>query len=312
MTFIGIVTLHCPNSYTMREMKSFKREQVHAAELARATLFDWPCGKALESNLITEMLTSLGCSEVKPEASEKPDFFFALEIRGRMLRVGCEMTSLYTDVSDSTTGGGSREARFRERWQLFAKRLNRALLESKDSCLKSVYGAIHFLHPDYEVLDRVDETVMIAEIVNLLKESPCVDRIDSFSSQLYPQLAAHVNHIWTADVVDEPTLWWAAHLRTGMMRDPSPAIIRAVTDKAATAMKYDWRDSEQRWLVITAPGRGIQDKVAHYSGHTYHPPAIQIPFSHVFLFAWGMEGWYVLQVHPQIEIIGDYSALSQR
>ena len=282
------------------------REKLRSAELAGATLADWPRGKKLESWLIEKMLESLGSPETSVEETERPDFFFSIEVDNRIVRVGCETTSLYASDSDDTAGVGSSEARFWENWRSFADRLRIELSKSSDSTVQSIYGAIHFLRPDHEVLDQLNQETFIREIVQLLEESPSVDRIESFSSEKYPQLSSYVSHIWTADVIDRPILWWAAHLRTGRLLDPGLAIRRIVSRKAIAEKKYDWRESEMRWLVITAPGRGILDRFPSYNGLTSKLSDIQSGFSHVFLFAWGLNGWYVLQLAPHVKIIRDF------
>jgi hypothetical protein len=280
-------------------MKTSKREQIRAAGLAGAALSVEKRGKQVEIDALELMLDWLGWSGVALDATERPDFFFSLEMEGRVVRVGCELTNLYTVLPEDRTGVGSAEARFWRQWRSFAREIQVAL-ESESPTLGKTYGAIHFRNPDYEVLDRVDKRQLIGEIVRLLNEPRPNPLLDTFPADKFPQLSEHVDHIWTADVTDECPLWWAAHLRSGILKNPSQAIVRAINEKSAKAKSYRWLDSQLRWLIIVAPGRGIRDNVPWYYGESYSSSGTEIPFSHVFLFARGIGGWYVLQLHPTI------------
>ena len=281
-------------------MTPSRRERFPAAELAGATLGEDNRGKQLEGCLLGQMLRWLGWSGVAIVPAERPDFFFSLDFEGRIAKVGCELTALYTVAQGDPDHVGSAEARFRAQWRSFAKDLQRALSASGKPTARNVYGAIHFREPDYGIFDRADRDELIREIVLLLEESPPISRLEAFPADKFSQLREHVDHIWTAQVIDSCPLWWAAHLRSGILSDPARAIASVIVDKAAKARTYDWRGSALRWLVITAPGRGLRDHVPWYSGESFSPPQIDIPFSHVFLFAWGVDGWYVLQLHPSV------------
>ena len=286
--------------HSVQRMKTSQREQIPAAELAGAVLRVQKRGKQAETDILKELLNWLGWSIVTLDVTERPDFFFSLHVNDRNIRVGCELTNIYAVLPEDRAGVGSAEARFWGQWRSFARDLQDAL-KSENSMVGKIYGAIHFRNPDYEIFDRVNKTQMIREIVRLLNESPPIASLDTFPAERFPQLFTHVHHIWTAEVIDECPPWWAAHLRSGVIRDPNQAIVRAVTEKAAKAQSYDWADSILRWLVIIAPGRGIRDNVPWYSGESYHAPDVEIPFSQIFLFAWGIGGWYVHQLHPTIE-----------
>jgi hypothetical protein len=174
---------------------------------------------------------------------------------------------------------------------------------SADPTLKQIYGAVHFRNPGYEifkVLGQVNSDRLIHEIVSMLEESPPLERLDWFPPDRFPQLFEHVDHVWTTGVVDDAPLWWAAHLQSGVLRDPADAINAAIVVKSTKARSYDWRGSEMRWLVVAAPGRGVRDCMPLYSGASHRTPEIEIPFSRIFLFARGLGGWYVLQLHPTI------------
>jgi hypothetical protein len=279
------------------------REEVRRVTLAGAILpEERPDKKLYERRLLEQMLRRLGWSNVNVEDSERPDFLFSLDSKS----IGCELTTLFTVASEEPVEKGSLEARFWNRWIAFAKKLRKSL-STKGEPIASVYGAVHFKTLDYNCLEGVEQQKMIGEIVSLLEESPPLAWFDAFPSDKFPELCHHVDRIWTASVTDECPLWWAGHLRSGLFRDRDAVttVVNVINKKVGKARDYDWKESEQRWLVIVAPARGIRDNVPWYSGDVYVPEEkeLPMPFSNVFLFAWGLGNWYLLQLYPELKYI---------
>lgn len=287
------------------------RSTTPASELAGTVLRDPETGKQSEETQLLRLLSLLNAQHDSPRRHERPDFLFNLRLSDGVTSVGCELTNLYTVGPDDLTGFGSAEARFWSQWRSFAKRLKDALQQSCDDSLGNVYGAVHFRRGDFSTLDRLVENDLLSEIVQILETSDALERFDVFPEQRFPQLHNHVDHIWTADVSDEPPpLWWATHLRSGRLHDPGEALAEALTEKITSSKSYNWQDSQLRWLVVTAAGCGLRDKIAYYTRETFSPPTLPVPFSHVILFAFGIEGWFALQLHPDVSALTTIDDLS--
>jgi hypothetical protein len=275
-----------------------KRKKIESNGLAGNILsYKLPKGKNLEQVLMQVLLKELGLSYLTLNASEKPDFFFQLS--DNKSNVGCEITLLYTKSAEDLIDIGSPEVRFWDKWKKFAQQLNEEL--GRNIGLANIYGAVHFQKPSYKVLDEADKDALINEIVVVLKDSPDLERIENFSSKNFPQLKKHVSHIWTAEITDIPPLWWAAHLRSGKLDDPGLAIVEIIKKKANKAKSYDWKNAEHKWLVICALGQGLRDRFPAYTAKNFEALSIPIPFTNVMFFAWGQNGSYILQLHPEVK-----------
>lgn len=287
-------------------MPTTNRQRTESSKLAGASLTAAPNKTTAETKHLTELLTWLGWTDTAIAKSERPDFHFMLDRNGQKVAVGCELTRLYIKDNADDERGGSPEARFWSQWKAFAIELQSNLKNQKPP-LGNIYGAIHFSQPDYAIFDRIERSTLIREIVTLLQNSPPIETLVNFSADKYPILANHVHRIWTTEVADRPLLWWAAHLRSGILRDPSETIVRVIGEKAIKAKDYCWGDSALRWLVIVAPGEGLSDNVALSPAASYSLPDSATPFSHILLFARGIGDWYVQQIHPSNATLGRHS-----
>ncbi|MBI5870979.1 MAG: hypothetical protein HZB44_08540 [Actinobacteria bacterium] len=220
-------------------------------------LYDDLPSKDHETEVLQQFLSRLQIRYRNIEKRECPDFFIHCEDTSAKIVIGCEITDYYWDGK-----AGSTEAQFLHQWKALAKSLRHGL-DERGGKERFIYGAVHFRHPTWDVLKRIDCDQLIQEIIGLVARQPIFARltIDNFTAS-EPNLQQHVDHIYLKDTDgEEGVLWWPAHLQSGEIRSCEERLEEIIHSKNQKALNYDWSDSDEQWLLIYAGAKSLADTV---------------------------------------------------
>ena len=149
--------------------------------------------------------------------------------------------------------------------------------------------------------------IFIQEIMDLLQINGCVS--EQFSGhgmelrladnlQKYPLINKYVEHIFVRQFIENDQqkdgfLWWCAHLASGPIFDPIPGILSCIKKKIEK--NYVKENFDELWLLIYAPGRGLDDvcfvdELLHFA-----PNKAQI-FDRIFVWDRFLED--IVQIYP--------------
>jgi len=222
-------------------------------QLASRVLYRGSRGKQQEKEALEAILTRLGLGHYRIVEGERPDLRVCFRSKEAEATIACEVTAFYGDPTAS--GHGSAGARRFGKWRNIAERLRREL-ESKG--LQGVYGVVFFKEPADDMLDAVVPGLFVRETVDVCLNTG-VDHEIVIPAGDHDHLNALVEKIRLWHYPEAGLLWWAAHLRSGVLADPREELAHIVEAKTKKARSYNWGDATERWLLIIAEGRHLTD-----------------------------------------------------
>lgn len=233
---------------------------------------------------------SLRPSEV--EKSERPDFFLGFDSPSGVVHVGCELVRFH-----ALTEGPTR-LDHGHRWKVFAVKL-REELQRIGLCVCGVIQLRDGSSDAFEALLRHRDR-SVAEICNALKRSGATTgSLGTFDRAVEPLLASAVDGIgWEPTSKDE--LWWCSSLQSGSLPDPWPSLARIVEEKDEKARAWNWRNVDERWLLVVAEGQTLGDTMVltDADASTIIPAEA---FSRTFL--WDGFSEQIHQIHPTYGVV---------
>lgn len=222
-------------------------------ELPSRVLYSAPKGKQYEVEALKAILLRLGLGHYSIIEGERPDLSVSFCSGAARVVIACEVTAFH---SDSTADAhGSAGARRFEKWRSIAE-LARRELDSKG--LQTTWGVVSFREPADQMLDAVVPELFVSEIVDVCLQTRADQGID-FPVNGYPHLSALVERVACLRYPETGLLWWAAHLQSGLLADPTEELVRIAKVKTAKAKSYDWGSVIERWLLIIAAARHLTD-----------------------------------------------------
>jgi hypothetical protein len=223
-------------------------------ELASRILNDQDTGKEKERKNLISVLKRLGLSSYEVTPGESPDFMVTFNNGDKQSLLACELTNFYGDRRGRKRR--SRERRFFSKWQKIALKLRKELDERG---LIYTYGALSFAKPTPYVLDSIKDDLLVEELVNISKSHAGKAVLISFPIQDYPILNSLLVTLSLREYPETGILWWCSHIQSGVVPNAKKAIIDIVAQKLALTHSYNWRDASEKWLLIVAEAKGLND-----------------------------------------------------
>lgn len=263
--------------------------------------------KENEASIMVGFLERVGLNQFTIVSRECPDFEILFKTKDEHFLISCELTEFAADMAKH----GSQERRFQKLWLKFAHKLRSRLQEEQ---LENFYGAVHFKTSDRTSLPT-EQSEFIDEIIVALKNAlskKSERKAFTVGSSGYPVLEEHVEQISVWNTAPENNLlWWCGHLQTGTVASLESivqALHKIVKNKDKAAKNYNWPpNSKEKWLVIYAPSRGLQDMVniiRHIQDNNDWGLLQQISslsFDRIFL--WDKWGENIYQLCPDFQMI---------
>lgn len=206
-----------------------------------------------ERRLLDGFLARLSLEPDEFEKSERPDFFLRFERSPRSVRIACEVVRFHLETE------GPTRLDHGHRWRSFAVRLREELRRSGQNVAGVLYLRGGSSGSFEALLRRRDRT--IAEISNLLRRTGVTSgTIVTFDVAEEPVLSSAVDRILLRPANRVNTeLWWCSSLQSGVLPDPWPSLVRIVREKDAKAANWNWRNADERWLLVVAEAQTLGD-----------------------------------------------------
>ena len=226
--------------------------------------------KEVEQFLFREFARHLGCRISKPKWQESPDVILTLSnVRGKR-RVAIEHTGFY---NDTTHGMGSPLTAIGEFWRLVQSSLTRRLSHRKH--LTGLLVTVTFKQNPAIPTGRRAAKLPVArllatELITFVEQHSHVpiSRHYRFSNRDHfshlPTMASLLGSLRLVRFTDEPSfasgrIWECSNITTGFTGINLNYIKTAIDNKNRKALKYNWGDAEQRWLLIASAGHYVND-----------------------------------------------------
>jgi hypothetical protein len=260
--------------------------------------------KEEETEIVGGFLTRLQYTPQSVTLHEKPDFEIVLNDK----QIGIEVTKYY---SDYTLKGSKLQQKLSE-WKRFAEKLRSKLL-TVDKGYVYLYGSIHFCNEDVNYSELLNDNY-INELVILL-QSIDLERTEQKTVKIqadkFPNLSRHIESIFFRDTYPEDVyLWWDSSLQSGQVLHNESSLKFIIDKKEESSKKYK-KHYLQKWLIIYAGGKGLQDIFDRDSQNSYANSSIEIStdyFSHIYV--WDKFTETIFQVYPYYKKIFDYGKKS--
>jgi hypothetical protein len=98
-----------------------------------------------------------------------------------------------------------------------------------------------------------------------------------------PILSTLVKRIRVLEEDGEGRLWWPSHIQSGEVPPIDDAIVAAIQAKGKLATSFDWREAEEKWLLLVAEAHGLTDIIGSARDIAL-PELPSFPFTSVVLW----------------------------
>jgi hypothetical protein len=257
-----------------------------------------------ESRLIRGFLRHNGYRIVRASWQDKPDSILTV-IKGRTtVRIAIEHTDYY---NDAPAGQASETAQLDEFWTAVQRSITHRI--ARCTSLRSTYVSVRFPAvsdlPGFRSRSGYCQfaSSFAAELVEFVRQSPTpLDVVVQFWSRgparipaRYSLLARHLDSIHVrrrsgrAGRVPR-MMWYCANVTTGGVALLKSHIVAAVQAKNRKATEYDWKDVQEKWLLITASGKTVANVAAprlqkmNWTDEEISSMSEQSPFDRVFFW----------------------------
>ena len=133
-------------------------------------------------------------------------------------------------------------------------------------------------------MDSLDTKKLVPELINLCKKYESNREEIVFHIKDYPYLNRALETLRIFRYPGEGMLWWCAHLRSGEVPDPSQALLEVVKVKMIEALKYQWKDATEKWLIIIAEAKLVEDTVISFYDPEISKYCNDVNFTKIFLW----------------------------
>jgi hypothetical protein len=209
--------------------------------------------KEQEKLLVSRALSRLGFTRFELTPHERPDALVDFRDTSGLVRLGCEIQTLQSDAAAS----GSQLREFESRWIRVARRVLEAL---RSDGVAVPYCTVWFRNPSYASLRQLADDDLVTELVvagRRLRGGYAL----TFPQSDTPTLNSILIEIRVVDPHGEGFLWWPTYLKSGEVPSLDDTIVNAVRAKGTLATSFDWRGSEDRWLLLVAEASRLTDVI---------------------------------------------------
>jgi len=218
--------------------------------------------KIQELRIIREFLRFRGFRSFRLKPQEKPDAIATLPIKGKHHRIGIELIEYHVDAPPSIASQGREIHRV---WQAIQTSINRRISHRPD--LMHTTGWVCLKTSNLSKKPKAQQ--LAAELVKLALEflGTFISKqtITTFSSSTYPLLQAHVRKVilFRTDVARNVG-WACADADSSPIGLSENYITSIIQRKGLKNRKYNWNQSNERWLLITASGSTVFNSAGRY------------------------------------------------
>ncbi|GMU21334.1 MAG: hypothetical protein AMXMBFR13_14270 [Phycisphaerae bacterium] len=257
-----------------------------------------------ESRLIRGFLRHRGYRILRASWQDKPDAVLTVIKGRRTVRIAIEHTDYY---SDAPAGQASETAQLDEFWTAVQRSITHRIV--RRTPLRSTHVTVHFSSapnlPGCRRRTAYSELArrFAAELVEFVLQSPSQpDFHICYRSHgpgripaQYELLGTYLDWVriyrasglaWTVARMS----WNCTNVTTGCVGLRKSHIISAVKAKNRKATEYDWKDVQEKWLLITASGKTVANVAAprlqktNWTDEEISSMSEQSPFDRVFFW----------------------------
>ena len=248
--------------------------------------------KDQEHATVSGLLLRLGFSGFQITPNERPDALVDFSDAKGTVRLGCEIQALQSD--DGPSGSELRE--FHSRW---IRVMERVIATLRGDGVAVPYCNVLFRDLTYSALRHVPDHQMISEFVRAGRRLRVTSTLVFPQSDL-PTLSSILSKIQVVNSDGLGLLWWPAHLQSGEVPALDGAVVEAVCAKGKLAATFDWKDADEKLLLLVAEARGLTD-VMGYAREIKLPTHPTLPFTWVLI--WDRFSEDIWAIFPNYAII---------